>query len=195
LGPLAPSARPLITKAPADPTTTWKFPLADGSLGIKSDHRFSDGTYSVYANGVCGVDGTLFFNGSGDATIQTGGPGTKGCTTADGSGYRKWTWTYPDGYTESATSFMNVRELSNATTTIPVGATVTRAYGMNSGRCQKLQYGVNGNGDVVLVTRVDARTWHVQSQPSPNDNAYCLASGLTYHMSVDFLVISSSNLP
>ena len=49
-----------LAKAPVtDPTATFKFPLDDAALAVKSDQLFGDATYSLYAEGVCGVRGLL----------------------------------------------------------------------------------------------------------------------------------------
>src|SRR5437899_9495184 len=47
-------------RGPSDPTATWKLPLADGALALRSDGQFGDGTYSVYANGGCSVSTRIF---------------------------------------------------------------------------------------------------------------------------------------
>jgi len=40
----------------------------------------------------------------------------------------------------------------------------------------------------VLVTRVNSYTWDVQTQPYPNDRAYCDANGQLLHMPLRFKV-------
>lgn len=49
--------------------------------------------------------------------------------------------------------------------------------------------------DSVAVTRIDASTWQVQSQPAPNDRALCETNGQLYEMPVRFVVVSSYPLP
>lgn len=190
---------------PVDPTDTWKIPLADATLAVRSDHAYSDGTYSVYASGVCNVSGTIFAttgaSNSGDATIQTSNP-TKGKCG------RQFTIVYPDGYTETLASFNNLNLLQNTTYSIPIGTTVMRRLVVNPGvlannanRCGRLHFGVGPLGDKgvgsdsVAVTRISASTWQVQSQPAPNDRAQCENNGQLYEMPVSFLVVSSYPLP
>jgi hypothetical protein len=191
------------TKGPTDPTATWKYPLNDAGLGVRSDHLYSDGTYSVYANGVCNVATTIFattqLSNSGDATLNTG---------ASGKCVRHFTFVYPDGFTESTPIFNNLRDLENTTDSIPVGSTLERQLHMGSdvwpnvsSRCGGLiwGYGAANNiafgSDSVLVTRVDASTWHVVTKLAPDNMAYCKNTGELLSMPVDFTVISSRPLP
>ena len=190
---------------PSDPTDTWKIPLADANLALRSDHAYSDGTYSSYTNGVCNVGGTIFAttaaSSSGDATIQTS-------SATPGKCGRRFTLVYPDGFSESLISFNNLKELENTTYSIPVGTTVMRRLIVNPGvltnkysRCGILYFGVGPLGekgigsDSVAVTRVDASTWQVQSQPAPNNRALCGTNNQLYAMPVSFVVVSSRPLP
>ena len=159
-------------------TPTWLIPLADGNLGVRSDGQFGDGTYSAYANGVCGVETVIFASASGsnsgDATLRTT---KKSCT-------RRWVLHFPDGFTESVRTQNNLNILQNTSYSIPVGTTAKRrliiapgTFGSNPSRCGRLIYGPNGTvspgSDSLEVTRIDDQTWQVQSQPAPNNRAYC----------------------
>ena len=200
--PLAPAAPLLAKSTVSDPTATFRFPLADASLNVKSDGLMSDGTYSAYANGYCGVEAKIFatteFSNSGDATLNMGNARkSTGCVAP-----RHITVVFPDGLTETMASFDNLRQVENTTYAIPVGATVLRAFhlGMTSTRCDGLAWsnlagGVPVPGDSVLVTRTATDTWHVQSQPYPNNRAWCKPNGPTYNMAVDFTITSSYALP
>jgi hypothetical protein len=185
----------------SDPTATWKIPLADANLALKSDHAYGDGTYSLYANGVCNVSGKIFAttaaSNSGDATLQTS-------TATKGKCGRLITLAYPDGYTESIAIFANLHELENTSYAIPIGSTVTRRLVLDGGvipnstsRCGKLHFGVGPIGDrgvgsdSLLVTRVDASTWQVKSQAAPNDKALCENNGQIYEMAMSFTIVSS----
>ena len=193
------------TNGPSDPTATWKFPLADASLSLKSDHRYGDGTYSVYADGVCGVAAKIFattqFSNSGSASLQTSAPTAAKCG-------RVFTMTYPDGFSETLPSFADVNKLANTTYSIPVGTTVRQRFVFapsqivnNPSRCGKIIFGPLNTTDAavgsdsVLVTRVDSSTWQIQSQAAPNDSAYCLNTGGFYHLQLSFLIRSSYPLP
>lgn len=184
-----------------DPTATWKIPLADAGLALRSDQAYSDGTYSVYSNGVCNVTGKIFAttaaSNSGDATLQTSTP-TKGKCG------RLISLSYPDGYNETIAIFANLHELENTGYAIPIGATVTRRLVLDGGvipnstsRCGKLHFGVGPLGekgigsDSVLVTRIDASSWQVQSQAAPNDRALCENNGQIYEMPVNFTIVAS----
>lgn len=187
-----------------DPTATFFLPLNDAGLALKSDYRYSDGTSSVYDNGVCKVSAKIFattqYSSSGDVTLNT--------NTLSGKCVRHFTLAYPDGYTETVGSFINLRQIENPTYSIPIGTTAERQLHVNPGvlsnnpnRCDNIAWGydvANNNAqgsDSVLVTRVDASTWHVFSQPAPHTLAWCKANGLLYSMPVDFIITSSRPLP
>ena len=190
-----------------NPTDTWKVPLNASGLAFRSDGRYSDGTYSVYADGVCNVTGTMNYvyqnpDYAGDMLVNTGIGGGK-CS-------RKFTFVFPDGYTETIGTYANLRGIESATPpfSMLIGQTVARQLHLEgqvlasvSSRCGGLVFGYGalgnvGNGsDSVLVTRVDASTWHVFSQPPPHNLAFCRASGQLYAMPVDFVVVSSRALP
>jgi len=205
LVPSRPSIEPvgdaLFTKpGPTDPTATFKFPLADASLALRSDHLFDDGTSSLYANGVCGVGAKIFAttaaSNSGDATMQTNASPDHKC----GSYPRTMTIVFSDT-TEASVVFMNLRDIENTTYSIPSGTTVTRALHVNEARCSGLAWsgtladGTNTGADSVFVTRIDASTWSVQTQPPPNDKAYCKSTGVLHHLPVQFIIVSSAPLP
>jgi hypothetical protein len=191
------------TSGPTDPTATWKFPLSDAGLAIQSDHQYSDGTSSVYANGVCNVTTTIFAttekSNSGDATLSTGNPSAK-CS-------RRVHVVFPDGSSESLPMFSNLRAIENTTYLIPIGATVLRQLHIGNtwpnviSRCDGLVWGygvandIAAGSDSVWVNRVDASTWHVFSQDSPHNLAWCKATGELFPMPVDFTVVSSRPLP
>ena len=191
--------------SPTDPTASWLIPLNDAGLSLRSDHADGNGTYSVYANGVCGVNTTIFAttekssNPSGDATITVGGKGK--CS-------REFTVAYPDGVTESVGSFNNLNTIETPTYAIPIGQTVKRRLvfnpaqvNANSSRCGTLYFGArlrtgpSVGGDSLLVTRMNDSTWQVESQAAPNDRAYCDANGQLYELRVSFVVVASRRLP
>lgn len=187
-----------------NPTSIWYLPLNDAGLSFKSDYQFSDGTYSVYQDGVCNVSTSIFAKdstGSGDATATTQTTGR--CS-------RKFTLVYPDGFVETAGGFLNLREIENLSFLMPIDTTMERQLHINLGsrnalnigtRCGALVFGYGVQNDIaqgsdsVLVTRIDASTWHVFSQPPPHNLAYCKNTGQLYAMTVDFVVGSSRPLP
>jgi hypothetical protein len=202
-GPVTP---PLLAKKPpqtSNPTISWALPLDDGALAVRSDGEFAASGESFYRHGECGVEGTLnFISGSGAATLQTdGGRRVRNCAWP-----RQLVITYPDdGAIESAAFFANLNALQSNTASIPVGTTVRRSLNINlslsSSRCDVLRYASIYqdtqviDADSVDVTRIDARTWEVASQPYPNDRAWCTTNGESYHMPVRFRVIASQDLP
>jgi hypothetical protein len=191
---------PSAAKAVADPTATVKIPLADAVLSVRSDGKFSDGTYSLYANAVCGVTGTIFYGGSGDAVVDGSIPNAPNRTCAFYP--RKATVAYPDGAVDVVSGpLFDVRALENSTTRIPIGATQKRGFHVrtSSARCDGVHWGTaTVGGDSVLVTRASASTWHVTTQPAPNDRATCKNAAGNYdlgEMPVDLWFVSSRDLP
>ncbi len=188
------------SKAPSNPTATWSIPLDTTGLALRSDGLFGSGGNSVYANAVCTVSATIFYYGpTGDATLQMSAPKGGKCG-------RTITLAYPDGFRETLASFSNLNILESGSFSIPVGTTARRrlivapgALANNPSRCGRLLFGPNGSvspgTDSVLVTRVDASTWQVQSQAAPDDRALCEDTGVIYEMPVRFVIRSSVPLP
>ena len=182
-----------------DPTVTWKLPLNDAALALKSDHQFGDGAYSVYANGVCAVTTWVEMSSTdpfpGFAHLSLGAS-KKGCG-------RSLTLVYPDGITESAGGATQ-RQLSQPR--IAPGETVLRTLAILSAapstaaRCGRVLFGEGSQGagvgsDSVLVTRsLDGATWHIQSNHnsdgSPKDLGLCENTNQLFHMPVDFIVVA-----
>ena len=194
---------------PADPTTTFWFPLADAGLGLQSDHLFTSGDSSAYASGVCGVTSKMFVyptSNSGDATMQTDNPTAKDHTCSayprklhvilrdDGGNIVTQTW---------STMFMNVHDVENTTDIIPIGTAVARGFALsedphcNGLRWQQMVPGLPtpSGADEVIVTRTSADTWVVQTQPYPNDKAFCMGDGQLYHVPVHLTVVTDQALP
>ena len=201
-----PAGPPALAKKPpqvSNPALTWAFPLDASGLAVRSDEAFAEGGESFYEDGVCGVEGTLnFASGSGAATLQTDGSGrVRRCSAWP----RRITVVFPDNTEETAPLFANLNALQTSTSSIPIGVTVLRSLNINlslsSSRCDVLRYAATYqdtqpiDADSVEVTRIDARTWEVASQPSPNDRAYCTTNGESYHMPVQFRIIASEDLP
>lgn len=215
----APSAPALGKSTTTNATATWKLPLDTSGLGLISDGQYSDGENSVYDDGICGVT-TRIFNAtgssSGDATLQTNNPTAKanGCAQYP----RKMTLVYPvgdpqyeNGGTETMAVFLNVRNIANPTTVIPVGYAnrVQRHFTVNptqSTRCDAWRWSSDLSSDDVWVERMDARTYHVYTKdrdPDPDvalafadkNRATCTTTGVQHHLSVDFLIVSKQDLP
>ena len=201
-----PTGAPELAKkppAPSNPTLTWAFPLDASGLAVRSDEAFPVGGESFYEDGECGATGTLnFASGSGAATLQTDGSRrVRSCSAWP----RRITVVFPDNTEDTAPFFANLNALQTSTSSIPIGVTVLRSLNINlslsSSRCDVLRYAAIYqdtqpiDADSVEVTRVDARTWEVASQPSPNDRAWCSTNGESYHMPVRFRIIASEDLP
>jgi hypothetical protein len=196
----------LLGKGPpasGDPSASFLFPIDDAALDVRSDYQFVSGSNSVYAHGVCGVQGRLFAteaaSNSGDATLQTNNPSTKDRKCAVWP--RKLTVVFGPGDQQTSTVFINLRHIQNTTFSIPIGTTDRHPLHLNEDRCDGLSWvtqladGTMRGADSVNVTRVDASTWLVESQPYPNNRAYCVNTGQLHHLNVRFTVVSSSPQP
>ena len=183
-----------------DPTITWLLPLDDAALAFRSDRQRSDGTYSAYANGVCGLttwvemSSTDPFPGFGhlSGAHAAGSSGKGQCA-------RSLTVFFPDGTTESAGGITQ-RNLTQPR--IERGATVLSTLAIlsatSTGRCGRLLFGQGGNGagvgsDSILVTRsIDGASWHVRSNSdtdgTPKNLALCENTNQLFHMPVDFVI-------
>jgi len=180
----------------ADPTVTWMLPLADAGLALKSDRKLADstGTYSVYADGLCGVTTWVEMAANdpfpGFAHLSTNGNGRSSCS-------RSLTLVYPDGVSEAQTGATQ-RGLEDFTRLIAPGETQKRTLAIlpasARSRCGRVLFGQGSQGagvgsDSVLVTRVDARTWHIRSNADQN-LALCENTSELFHMPVDFLIVA-----
>ena len=193
----------VVTK---DFTPTWYVPVNDATLNLRGDGNYVVNGSSAYAHNVCGMSTRIFYypsegSGSGDATAQSTNPkfksGTKTCPYP-----RTFTWLYPDGSKESAPFFVNLHELAHLGLDIPIGATTTRAMNVQSGvRCNTIRFraekadGTYVGGDSLLVTRVDAQTFTVASQPAPHNKAYCDNTGELLNLNVRITLVSRDPLP
>lgn len=187
-------------------TTDWAFPVSDVGLSVKSDGQFSDGTYSWYRAGSCTFTSTLFVDGSGDNVIGFDYPKTKPKPACG----RTLTMVFPDGFTETLAYGGGVQVLQSADFQIPIGQQAKRhmRFGADQrarnnpvpARCGLgLVFGEGGGNpalgsDSVVVSRLDARTWRVQTQ-APDNLAYCIDNGQLYEMTLDFTIVASRDVP
>jgi hypothetical protein len=194
--------KPVASAAAAgvtDPTATWKIPLDDGALSLRSDGLFPAGGFSVYADGVCRVAAKIFattaLSNTGDATIELTAPRGNTCG-------RRFRLVYPDGGIDAFDTFSNLNALQSTSpaSIIPVGETAPRRLILgNATRCGRMIFGDNGRvgagTDKLNATRVDARTWHLQSGAPGADRALCESTGVIYNLQVSFDVVASRDLP
>ena len=118
---------------------------------------------------------------------------------------------YPDAFTETLAYQGGVQILQSSSFQIPIGSQTLRHMRFAadqrsrgnpvSARCGLgLVFGEGGanpaiGSDSVVVSRIDARTWRVQSQPAPDNLAFCIDNGQLYAMTVDFIIVASRDLP
>ncbi len=212
---LEPIPTPRLAQTVTTTPSMWKLPINSAGLGLTSDGAQSDGTYSVYDDGVCGTSSQIFTGGSGDGTLQTNNPTgkTRGCSgRAMTVVYPVGDPVYPNGGSETMLVFLNVHNISNATTTIQVGYAnrVERQLGLNptqKQRCDAWRWtNTSVPGDNVWVERINSTTYHVYTKdrdPDPavaaanaaNNKAVCMTTGQAHHLSVDLYVVSKQSLP
>ena len=202
-GDTSPVAPQLAKPGPAGDALTSTFVVPLGAVsGLRGDGDFLRGDSSVYAAGECGVVGQFFYGetASGDARVQTDNPAVRDRRCAQYP--REIRVDYGDGVVLLAPGAINVNRLQTPDFAIAIGETVRRGLNVADARCGGLRWKQTGAagesfaGDSVLVTRIDARTWRIESQPYPNDRANCAADPLTtFHIPVRFTVIASRDLP
>ena len=168
----------------------------DVSLGIRPD-AFSN----EYRMGVCGVNTRLFALSaslSGDAIMDTDNPkySDRKC-----KGYpRRLVVDYGDGILGSATA-INLNRVANDLFSIPVGSSAMRGLNIGDARCSGLRFkatlldGSTVAGDSVRVTRPSHTTWIVETQPAPNNRAYCIALDRSFNISARFAIVSDKPVP
>jgi hypothetical protein len=191
-----------------DPSVQIQFPLNDAALGFKSDHiaTYVVGNVSVYADAVCGVHALMFATNGGDVTMQTNDSKYSDRHCPDYP--RKLGIVLRDDAGNIVTQFsiagaMNQRSVEDLTAPMAIGSTIARGLVFGSDPlCNSLRWaifqadGVTPIGaDRVNVTRVDASTWHVQSQPYPNDKVLCVGNNTLYHAPVDFTIVAARPMP
>lgn len=182
----------LFTVTEADPTADFTI---DNALMVRSD------SYSpTYRNGVCGVNTRIFLaNGGGDGFMQTDNPrfANRKCSAYP----RKLSINYGDGTTALGGTGINLNSLSTALFTIPIGGVAKRGLNIGDARCSGLRWkatlqdGTIVAADSVIVTRVDATTFTVRSQPAPNNRAYCIGLKRSFNISVGFTIVASRPFP
>ena len=196
--------------------SSWMLPLNSTGLGLRSDGAQSDGTYSVYSDSVCSVSSAILEGGSGDAIMQTNNPTRKQRTCSGRTMtvvYPPGDVVYPNGGTETMLVFLNIRNISNLTTTIPIGYAnrVERQLALNptqTERCDAWRWANTASipGDYVWVERMSLTTYHVYTKdhdPDPTiaaanvgkNKALCTTTGQMHHLTVDLYVVAKENLP
>jgi len=196
--------------------STWKLPLNSAGLGLKSDGLQNDGVYSAYDNGVCSVSSGIFNGSSGDGTMQTNNPAAKvkNCSGRTMTvAYPAGDPVYPAGGTETMAVFLNIHNISNVSTIIPVGYgnRVLRQLALNPTqreRCDAWRWANTSTlpGDYVWVERVNATTYHIYTKDRDPDatlaaanaglnKAVSTTTGQTHHLSVDLYVVAKEALP
>src|SRR5262249_1122429 len=157
-------------------TVQLQFPLNDAPLGLRSDHiaTYVQGNVSVYAHAVCGIHALMFATNGGDVVMETNDPKYSDRHCPDYP--RKLGIVLRDDAGNVVTQFssaggMNARSVEDLTAPMPIGSTIARGlvFGTEP-HCNSLRWAIFQADGVtpiganrVNVTRVDARTWHVQS--------------------------------
>ncbi len=182
---------------PSDPTSEWIVPNVSDGFAFSNE-----GVSASYKERVCGVHSKIFAttaaSNSGDAILHTNNTSYRDRKCPNYP--RQIVLTYPDGATETSGVFANLGNIQNTTTSIPVGTSALKGLNIAAGaRCGTLRFrevGRNGEyfgGNEVNVTRVDARTWDVESV-EPH-GAYCDNTGAVLRMPVKFRIVASRDLP
>lgn len=194
-GPGTDVLAPQFAKGAATPAPTFYVSNA-AELMFRADGAFLEPATSAFAglsryqDGECGVETTLFTDGSGDATLGTAGSQAKRCVQAPRKARIQYMLINADGSTSAdgaitTATFLNVRQLhrsANPANYIPVGATALRSLAFADGN---YKCGTDGTGavlfnevtsdgtvtgaDRVQVQRTAADTWIVSTLPDEVD--------------------------
>ena len=198
---------------------------ADAGLALRGDARVLDASgFSSYADGSCGVSALVYSapGASGDAVLSTST--SRKCARTVSIAYQRIN---PDGTLTaegsfSGPTFLNVRRIhriaadGSAEFYVPMGApAVERTLAFDDGgtKCGTagtaaiafvpvLQDGTVTGADPVLVTRVAANEWRVETRPDEvvdgqtvhHDKAWCKGTGALYHMPLRLTVRTPSSL-
>lgn len=204
----------------ADPTATFYLPALQGSLGLWGDNKYTDNSYSGtsrYKEKECGVHSKIFYNGSGDAIMNsTGDPRSASkCTNAPRKinvDFSKPLEGLVSGGIETLEAFINTLDVQDNTTadgTVPIeiGQKADRPLNLSltgSKICDGLRFrptlpaynDQQTGAEYVDVTRIDERTWRVQTKTDAK--AACIKNdafiGL-YVIPVDFYIVADQSLP
>ena len=194
-----------VKQKQVNPGTIMEYPVSDAALKIRSDHRAeylsADGQRYRYESGVCGVSGTFFVFGSGDATMDPDATTIPGRDRARCGALRTVTIIFDqpaDGGALRANPvatggfFQNFNELWQ----MPIGVELETQGGFNGAGCNILRFrpdpGRTGNAypgsDKILALRIDETTWRVHTKPFPDDKGWCDAEARLYHLPFDIIV-------
>ena len=194
-----------VKQKQVNPGTIMEYPVSDAALKIRSDHRAeyltADGQRYRYESGVCGVSGTFFVFGSGDATMDPDATTIPGRDRARCGALRTVTIIFDQPADGGALRtnpvatggfFHNFNELWQ----MPIGVELETQGGFNGAGCNILRFrpdpGRTGNAypgsDKILALRIDETTWRVHTKPYPDDKAWCDAEARLYHLPFDIIV-------
>lgn len=189
--PLAPAdARFAKGASSGDLVATFVLPNS-GGYALLGDGKYLDASgQSTYADAVCGVHAVIFTgNGGGDATMQTNNAKFADRKCRD---YPRKVWV--GGETNALVEVMlYVARLDQPGAEIPIGGQEDRPVSINpaSGSCGRYSFDGASGSDLATVTRIDAKTWLVQSKPAPNNRARCVSDGTgPYALDISFTVIA-----
>ncbi len=194
-----------VKQKQVNPGTIMEYPLSDAALKIRSDHRAeyltADGQRYRYESGVCGVHGTFFVFGSGDATMDPDWTTIPGRDRARCGAPRAVTITFDqpvDGgpLRSNPVATGGYGHIFSELWQMPIGVEQEVQGGFNGAGCNILRFrpepGRTGNmypgSDKILALRIDETTWRVHTKPYPDDKAWCDAEGRLYHLPFDIIV-------
>jgi len=209
---------------PGRVSLTWFIPSA-GEFGVRGDglaaYTEANGD-TRYKDQECVYAATMFIGGSGDAVMQNARPNYK-AKNCGGVYPRKVVFTLytadpvTGALTQSGASFANpayllVLAVHNAEHVMPVGGPweLHDAKADDGLRCGGLAFrpyredGTPVGGDQLMVRRLAADTWEVQSQPNTvdasgnvvrHDKAWCADENTLYNVPVHYLIKSATALP
>lgn len=222
LTPDASQAKP--APQPTIASLTWIIP-SGGEFGVSGDGlaAYTDASGDTrYKDQECVYAATMFMEGSGDAVMQNSAPSYEP-KTCGGVYPRQVVFTLftadpvtgaltPSGSAYANPAYLIVLAVHNPGHVMPVGGAweLHDAGPNDGGRCGRLAFrtylegGTPVGGDQLMVRRLAADTWEVESQPNTiddsgnvvrHDRAWCSNENGLYDAPVHYVIKSATALP
>ncbi len=194
-----------VKRKQVNPGSIMEYSVSDAGFKIRSDHRVeyltADGLRYRYESGVCGVGGTFFVFGSGDATMDPDWTTIPGRDRARCGAPRAVTIIFDQPADGGALRSNPVAtggfgHIFSELWQMPIGGEQEVQGGFNGAGCNVLRFrpdpGRTGNAypgsDKLLALRIDETTWLVHTKPYPDDKAWCDTEARLYHLPLEITV-------
>lgn len=194
-----------VKQKQVNPGSIMEYSVSDAAVKIRSDHRAeyltADGLRYRYESGVCGVGGTFFVFGSGDATMDPDATTIPGRDRVRCGAPRAVTIIFDQPADGGALRANPVAtggyfHVFSELWQMAIGVEQEVQGGFNGAGCNVLRFrpdpGRTGNAypgsDKLLALRIDETSWRVRTKPYPDDKAWCDTEARLYHLPFEIIV-------